>query len=347
MKDMSLDLDNCVGIGTDGCSVMTSVIRGAVAEIQKTCRNAVYSPCSNHALNLSISKSSNVQLVRNTMGIIKEVLSFFNTSSKRSFDLKNSLKGFKRSITGLCETRWVERHECIFEFQSCLPEIIGSLTYIFEWTDQTSSSKAKTLLHAISTCEFVLTLHTMSNILSVTAAASKLLQGEAQDIATADNCIKTIVNNLENKRSNFENEFKIIFEKCKTTMINLDIEVKVPRISIHQSNRSNTPASCPEEYYRRILYMPILENVLEDIRSRFSNNKNKTMFLMMQILLIHVVKMSTEKCNDLITTLNEQYKFLDVNEIAFNGELDLWKTKWILKNNNGKFNYYCYTFCQN
>ncbi|CAI6374675.1 unnamed protein product [Macrosiphum euphorbiae] len=77
MKDMSLDLNNCVGIGTDGCSVMTSVTRGAVAEIQKNCPSAVYSPCSNHALNLSISKSSNVQLVRNTMGIIKEVLSFF------------------------------------------------------------------------------------------------------------------------------------------------------------------------------------------------------------------------------------------------------------------------------
>jgi len=336
MKDMSLDLNNCVGIGTDGCSVMTSVTRGAVAEIQKTCPNAVYSPCSSHALNLSISKSSNVQLVRNTMGIIKEVLSFFNTSSKRSFVLKNCLKGLKRSITGLCETRWVERHECIFEFQMCLSEIIDSLTYISEWIDQTSSSKAKTLLHAISTCEFVLTLYTMSNILSVTAAASRVLQGVAQDIATADNCIKTVVNNLENKRSHFENEFKIIFEKCKTTMTTLDIEVKVPRISKHQSNRSNTPASCPEEYYRRILYIPILDNVLEDIHSRFYNNKNKTMYIIMQLLPIHVVKMSTEKINELIITINEQYQFLDINEISFNGELDLWKTKWISKNNDGK-----------
>jgi len=93
MKDMSLDLNNCVGIGTDGCSVMTSETRGAVAEIQKNCPNAVYSPCSNHALNLSISKSSNVQLVSNTMDIIKEVLSFFNTSSNKSFVLKNCLKG--------------------------------------------------------------------------------------------------------------------------------------------------------------------------------------------------------------------------------------------------------------
>jgi len=74
LKDMSLNLDDCIGIATDGCAVMTSVIRGAVQHIQKSCVNAVHSPCSNHALNLSISKSSNVQLVRNFMGIIKEVL---------------------------------------------------------------------------------------------------------------------------------------------------------------------------------------------------------------------------------------------------------------------------------
>jgi len=66
------------------------------------------------------------------------------------------------------------------------------------------------------------------------------------------------------------------------------------------------------------------------------NNKNKTMYIMMQLLPIHVVKMSTEKINELIITINEQYQFLDINEISFNGELDLWKTKWISKNNDGK-----------
>lgn len=148
LKSMSLDLENCVGIGTDGCSVMISQLRGAVQQIQKRCINAVHSPCSNHALNLSISKSSDEQLVRNTMGIIKEIISFFKLSSKRNFILKNNLKGCKRSITGLCETRWVERYTSIFEFQSCLSEIIESLTDISEWTDHISSSKAKTLLMA-------------------------------------------------------------------------------------------------------------------------------------------------------------------------------------------------------
>lgn len=46
---------------------MTSEQPGAVDEVQKEARNAVYTPCHNLALNLSISKSSSVQSVRNSI----------------------------------------------------------------------------------------------------------------------------------------------------------------------------------------------------------------------------------------------------------------------------------------
>lgn len=62
-----LNIENCVEISTDGCSVMTSDTKGAVAGIQKTAKCTVYSPCHNHALNLSISKGSSVQEVRNSV----------------------------------------------------------------------------------------------------------------------------------------------------------------------------------------------------------------------------------------------------------------------------------------
>jgi hypothetical protein len=67
---------------------MTSEQRGTVVEVQKEAKNAVYSPCHNHALNLSISKSSNVQSVRNSIGAMKEIIAFFTASSKRNIVLK-------------------------------------------------------------------------------------------------------------------------------------------------------------------------------------------------------------------------------------------------------------------
>ena len=50
-KKFHLSLENCVGVGTDSCSVMSSLQKGAVVEIQKVAVNAVWCPCYNHALN--------------------------------------------------------------------------------------------------------------------------------------------------------------------------------------------------------------------------------------------------------------------------------------------------------
>ncbi|KAJ8930002.1 hypothetical protein NQ314_017257 [Rhamnusium bicolor] len=57
LKSLGLNLEKCVGIGCDGCSVNLSQAKGAAVTIQKEAKNANVFPCFNHALNLSISKS--------------------------------------------------------------------------------------------------------------------------------------------------------------------------------------------------------------------------------------------------------------------------------------------------
>ncbi|CAI6358000.1 unnamed protein product [Macrosiphum euphorbiae] len=58
-------------------------------------------------------------------------------------------------------------------------------------------------------------------------------------------------------------------------MKDLDIEIKTPRLSKHQINRSNHQSKSTEEYYRVSAFIPLLDNVLEDLKSRFKKNKNK------------------------------------------------------------------------
>jgi len=64
-NSIGLDLEKCVGVGTDGCSVMVSELRGAVSEIIKIAPNARRCPCYNHSLNNFISQYSRVKSVRN------------------------------------------------------------------------------------------------------------------------------------------------------------------------------------------------------------------------------------------------------------------------------------------
>lgn len=85
----SLDLEFCVGISTDSYATMTGLERGAVNTLQKYMHFAVKCPCFNHALNNSLIKGCYVQSVRNALGTISEVVTFFNSSAKRNFVLKN------------------------------------------------------------------------------------------------------------------------------------------------------------------------------------------------------------------------------------------------------------------
>lgn len=102
----------------------------------------------------------------------------------------------------------------------------------------------------------------------VTLPASRLLQSYDKDLSQTTNLIQDIIQTLSEKRSNCETCFFELFNQSKIIMNDLDIDIKLPRISKRQINRSNTPAQSTEEYYRRVLFIPLLENILEDLKSR-------------------------------------------------------------------------------
>lgn len=127
MEKIGLDKQYCVGIGTDGCSVMASKVCGAVSTIQNEAPQAIRCQCFSHALNLSFAKSSTIQNVRNTVSTVKHVVAFFSASGKRNFVLKRFAG---QQLHSLCETRWVERHEAILLFCSELTKIVDALQTI-------------------------------------------------------------------------------------------------------------------------------------------------------------------------------------------------------------------------
>lgn len=81
MKELNLNVDNSVAVGNDGCAVIIGNI-GDVKEIQKECNNAVRTPCFSLKLNSSISKSSNVTVIKNTFTVIKEETRIFKVSRR-------------------------------------------------------------------------------------------------------------------------------------------------------------------------------------------------------------------------------------------------------------------------
>lgn len=341
LQELELDLNYCVGIGTDGCSVMISAVRGAVQQIRKIAKNAIHSSCSNHALNLSISKSSTVQSIRNCVGVIKEVTSFFHISAKRNYVLQQHLTNH-RKLHNLCETRWIERHDSVLHFKESIIEIIDTLTEISGWQDNISSSKAKMMISAICNCEFIFSLFSLSNLLAVTFPISKILQGKDQDIVAASECIKDVYLILGQNREKCEEKFQSMFKECELILNKLDVDIKLPRIIAHQKHRVNaTSSNNPVDYYRINIYIPLLDNVLEDFDFRFLSKENSNITLLIQLIPKYVVKMKTEDYNGyfakIIEIMTKDYTyFQNVSEQAIENEINMWFTKWLRLQTEGK-----------
>ena len=206
---------------------MLSQQKGAVAEVQKECTNALKCPCKNHTLNLSLSKSSQVIAARNSIGVIKEVVSFFKAPPKRNDVL---IRHLEHQMTGLCETRWVERHDGVIQFFTDLPKILDSLEEISTWHNGSTASKAKTLATSLCDCQFLVAMNCLSDVLALTLPLSKKLQKLNLDLKNSGDLVTDIILTLQERRINAEKYFhRGIWVRLTTLAKHLDLEIKSPR----------------------------------------------------------------------------------------------------------------------
>lgn len=185
--------------------------------------------------------------------MLKSILKERNTEDKKFHGTQ---------LSGLCETRWVERHDSIIKFKAALPSIVEALDKISEWSDANSSSKANSL----NKSGVILAL---INILEQTLSLSRILQTPKLDLKNASDLILDTLSALEDNRKNCDKTFSTICSGLKCICSDLDVDIKVPRVIGRQRNRANYSASTPEQYYKKSIYIPLLDNVINDIKARF------------------------------------------------------------------------------
>lgn len=160
LVECGLDCDFLVGQGYDGASNMSGKVQGVKSYIQTKHPKAIYVHCAAHSLNLAVSTASDLKPIRNCLGIIEKIYTFFNTPKRsavmfhvidnENVDLK--IKKLKR----LCATRWIQRYDAVNDFCELLPYVMISLDKISEWRDS-SGADASILKMAVDT-EFLISL---------------------------------------------------------------------------------------------------------------------------------------------------------------------------------------------
>ena len=164
VKELGLNLSRCVGQGYDGASVLASDRIGASLKFRSESNHAYYFHCAVHCLNLSAMKAVSVPAIRNAHDTIKQVVTCFKSSSKRTLLFKSIIRNehdtriSKKHLISLCTTRFVERHTAVQAFRSLLLYIVDALPQMTQWHSYESQNTAQGLLNAISQPSFIISM---------------------------------------------------------------------------------------------------------------------------------------------------------------------------------------------
>jgi len=168
LTSCGVQCDFLFGQGYDGASNMSGKCRGVQAIICEKYPHALYVHCAAHSLNLAVSTASNIKPIRNCLGILEKMYTFFNTP-KRSSVILSEIDGCDfepkvKSLKRLCATRWVQRYDAVNDVVELFPFVVAALEIISEWND--SATDASIFLKAFDS-EFLISLQVIKVILSI------------------------------------------------------------------------------------------------------------------------------------------------------------------------------------
>ena len=236
----------------------------------------------------------------------------------------------KKKIKLLCETRWIERHTALEEFQemhtavvSCLDSIVSGRNTNCTWDSRTVAD-GNGLNKSITSPAFIAAFQTVRYLFGFTKSLSVLLQGSSKDVLTAYNEINLVSEELTFIRANVERDFQPVFQQMSSMATSCDQgELTIPRRCGRQTQRNNVEADCPEEYWRRSTFVLFLDYLIAELSTRFGEVAS-TAVLGLSLIPAHLSDLTDE----LSSKLYSSYLPDMPSPSTFHHELRLWKRKW-------------------
>lgn len=283
LEEWGIPLANCRGQTYDGAGNMSGTHRGVAARILAQNNKAIYTHCASHKLNLAVVKAISLPNARNMMDTADKIVRFYNFSPKRQLNLEDwieELHGDDRKHTKklkeMCKTRWVQRHDALNVFVSLFTSIANSLEDIMlhprEW-NVTSVSNARSLLAAMTQFQFIAALHTTRAILAYVQHISTSLQSNTKEMISAVTEIERVIRTLEEQRQNVDHFHQDLYKAMVATATSVNVQPAAPRIVNRQRHRTNAPAENVEEYYKRNVCIPMMDEIIQALKDRFGQQQ--------------------------------------------------------------------------
>ncbi|XP_047118501.1 zinc finger MYM-type protein 1-like [Schistocerca piceifrons] len=279
LKTLGLSYQYLCGQGYDGGSKMAGRFKGVQALILSKQPLAINTHCFSHSLNLCISKSCDTPIIRNMMGIVGSVSAFLSAFANRKCSLEEVISRLpltnskKTKLKAMYPTRWVERHDSLITFQELFVPVVTLLDELSSSreTNAEMASKACMFISAVRRGDFIVVLATAAHYFSLTLRLSEQLQRPKMDLTTALNHVNDVLEVFNYIRTDSKIVFGSIFEDSVKLAEEIGSVIAMPRTISTQTKRDNVSASNAEEYFRRTVFLPVVDRFIAELETRFSH----------------------------------------------------------------------------
>lgn len=190
-------------------------------------------------------------------------------------------------------SRFIQRHDAILRFTDNFEAVHSALSHISESADIDAKTKAKalSLICAISSSSFIVSLAAAHKVMSLTVTLSKRLQSPKMDLSDGTDgtgMVHDVNKTLQEYRNNdsawLDDSYSVL-EQAEGLAAIVGVPLSKPRLSGRQMHRASAVNSeeTDNDYFKRSIWLPYLDAVIMHMTDKFSRS-SQTAFLLSSLL---------------------------------------------------------------
>ncbi|KAM9383702.1 THAP domain containing 12a [Pholidichthys leucotaenia] len=332
-----LDLEKCRGQAHSASGIHINQMKVFAAKMVERYPRAILTMRSTNALNISLASTMALSGVQLVMSTFKKIDSFFSESQPLQSELENAILLFypdkeekANQLKEICRTRWTTRQDAFEVALEILEALLLCVDSVHDnedlkWNDQDSHS-ALDISKALMDFEFVMALVVLKNVMKLTEAYGRNLQGRANDVYFAAASVKAVLHSLKEVADNIDVYHEFWNDEALTLAAAMEIPIKVPR-SFLRKHQAELGVVKPESFYKEHLSVPIVNHIIREMSELFCDDHLKAL-----------------RCLSVIPAVIEQHKSIEPDEGnmhvlsndlpnagTLSAELQCWWVKWSKK----------------
>ena len=311
-----LTLQNCIAQTYDGASVMSGKHTGVQKRIRDIAPKAVYTHCYAHRLNLVVVDSvKSVSSASVFFDVLQRLYVFVSSSAVHPIFLEAQKRHYPQrcesvTLKRLSDTRWTCRIDSIRAMLKSFTAVVDALSSLTNASNSERSILAAGLLSRVKSLEFTSNLVIFEKLLTITKNLSDQLQAEDLDLSGAVDLLETVIEQLvETRESGWDDTWQQILHLAQTCSVNMDVsdgsrsrgdpglvtgrrtrkqkeitdcvltETTGQRLTDYFTNDQDPldDVARTKIHLRRKLFLPVIDQMLQELESRFSNDGRSLM----------------------------------------------------------------------